>query len=371
MFNENKYLCEIFGEIVKEVIDKKRKSNLLSNPEESSQSPKYSWKKCHKDLFDFEEEKNEVTINRSDSVTYSNHKELKISRCKTNLLDFEREVEDLYQISIYHCPTASSISCFFSRGRKLSSLEFLNDIDFSDELNCLICIYNILRGYQNEYDIDNILSETITFQKNKMESIKILERKIAILDTLLKCVENLPIDEQLKQKARIMIANTAKYTRAYFFIEEKHDILEIIQSLKFRLNNMIELEKHDTMDKLMPDNTLPTDYQEKFLTRRENLKIEYLVLAKSELINYARKFHKLISDYLKEPQFNAFNSNECVIKMNVKHDDKDQQSISPIKKPDLSEDINNFSRKEKPSKEKKTNRFIKFMNTVFCLCFSD
>ena len=81
--------------------------------------------------------------------------------------------------------------------------------------------------------------------------------------------------------------------------EYKDDIEKIIQSLKFRLNNMIELEKLDILDKLMPDDTLPDDYQE------ENLKSEQLVLAKSEINNIARSFLVSILDFCKEPQFKS------------------------------------------------------------------
>ena len=152
-----------------------------------------------------------------------------------------------------------------------------------------ICIYNIFKFYNREDDPDNVKDGYITFRKDKMESVKILEKRNIILNVLLKCVENLAIDRQLKEKARKMIDNTAKYIRAYFFIEEKDDIEKIIQSPKFRLNNMIELERHDILDKLMPDDTLPEDYQ------KENLKSEQLLIAKSEIRNFARSFHKMLT----------------------------------------------------------------------------
>ena len=357
MFEENKYLCEIFGEIVQEVIDKKRIS-------EGSKPRTMQLKQYLNDYFEPEEEvlKNEelglnLGICKKNDDFEPEEEELTNEELRLNLriykkdvYSFESEVEDLYhQTCIYSCPKAKamSISELFSKKPNLSEsqMKILDRIDFSDELNCLVCIFCIFRFFRREYDWYNIRDGDTKLVKEKMESAKILERKNIILNVLLKCVENLSIDQKLKERARKMIFNTAKYIRAYFFIEEKDDIEKIIQSLKFRLNNMIELEKHDILDKLMPDDTLPDDYQE------ENLKSEQLVLAKSEINNIARSFLVSILDFCKEPQFksivNSVEANDYSTKMKDNFDEK--------------------ARKEMPPKEKKTNIFTNFMNRIFCL----
>ena len=380
MFEENRYLCEIFGEIVEEVINNKRNSDPFTNSEESKQGLKQLLNNYNSKLKSSESEviNNEIIdsilpnqeellkYNKSNESNLSNDSELReksLKICRKNIKDFKREVEDLYQIDIHYCSTARSIRKLFLKKQNFSERE----IDFSDELNCLICIYNIFEFYDKESDFYTIRDGCTKLVKEKMESVKILEKKNTILNLLLKCVENLSIDQKLKEKARKMIANTAKYIRAYFFIQEKKDIENIIQSLKFRLNNMIELENHEILDKLMPDETLPDDYQE------ENLKSEQLVLAKSEIRNIARNFRDSVLDYFEEPQFNLnvtsvnSNSTNCIIdKIDVKLND-----LSPVQKYDISKEISIQPKGENSSKQKRANRFIKFINNIFCLCFND
>jgi hypothetical protein len=170
------------------------------------------------------------------------------------------------------------------------------EIDFSDELNCLICVYNIFCYYVSE-NFNESEYQAVIFNKEKIESFTILEKRYIMLNILLKCVDNFSIDQELKEKARRMIGITAKFIREQFFIDEKNDIEFLLESFKFRLNNMKELEKHDTLDKyvkLIPDYALPDDYDPFQSEKLTN---------KSEIGNIVRTFHSSVSEYIKEPQF--------------------------------------------------------------------
>ena len=92
-----------------------------------------------------------------------------------------------------------------------------------------------------------------------------------------------------------MIENTAKYNRAKFLIEEKQEMESIWQTLKFRLKNIQELEKHNVLDELISDDSLPTDDP-----LQSPFKKEQLVLTKSEIGNIFASLQNSISDYMKE-----------------------------------------------------------------------
>ena len=54
-------------------------------------------------------------------------------------------------------------------------------IDFSNEVNCLTCVYTIFRFYAREYDLYNIRDRYIKFGKNLVESKVILKKKNMIM----------------------------------------------------------------------------------------------------------------------------------------------------------------------------------------------
>jgi hypothetical protein len=321
MFKENQYLSEIFNLIVRRVV-----KNLIIT--------KFSGDRiCEPSKYD-----HEYVVKKS----YIQ----KLGVQKNNLYEFRSTLNYFFKIDTSYCPLAFSIKNLIEDKNKILSE---TDIDFTDELNCLICVYNIFELFETEYNgLNRIYYDMInnlTFNKDKRESFTILEKKNIILNILLKCVDNFSIDQDLKEKARKMIINTAKFIRAQFFIEEKDDIENILRSLKFRLDNMIELENHDVLDKLMPDDALPDDFY--------TFQKEELVLKKSEIGNIVRTFHSSISDYIKESKFNSFsnsiNNDDCKNTKDVSYDEDHQL--------------------KKPSKEKKSNRFIRIMKSIFCSCF--
>ena len=254
MFEENKYLGEIFGEIVKKVVE-----NLIKTKENA-----------------FEEQ----DFGSLDSSALHKLREI---------------IKEHFETKIGYSPLANRLSTII-RDNDLNNLG--DDIDFSNEINCLTCVHYIFKFFISEHDFYNFRDGCLTFDKDKKDSMLILEKKNAILTILIKCVDNFSIDQELKERAKKMIQNAAKYNRASFLTEEREDIEAILKSLKFRLNNMIKLEKHDVLDKLILDDTLPDDID------RSSINKELITKNKSELVNIVSDMYNSISDYIKEPQFN-------------------------------------------------------------------
>ena len=191
---------------------------------------------------------------------------------------------------INRCPISKTIKNYL---RDANNLAELNDIDFSNEMNCLICAYKILTFFKDEYDEYRIKHKRITFNKNKIDSMVILKKKNIIFKILLKCVENFSIDQELKDEAKEMIENTAKYNRAKFLIEEKEEMESIWKKLVCRLKNIQELQNHNLLDELISPNQLPTDDPAKW-----PFKNEQLIQTKSEIAVIVRSMHISIYDYI-------------------------------------------------------------------------
>jgi hypothetical protein len=303
LFRENEYLQNVFGEIVKEVVENLIKTKI------------------------------------KDQIKTGDEKDFGDIDLTSGLWSLNRKVKDLFRVNMNNSPLANKLKLIL-QDSNLSDLGY--DIDFSDEINCLTCIYNIFEFYEYEHDAYNIIDGCLTFDKKKIESMMILEKKNIIISILNKCVENFSIDQELKERAKIMIQNAAKYIRARFLIEEKEDIEAILKSLKFRLNNMIELEKNDVLDKSILDDTLPDDIDRSPISKVQITK------NKSELVNIVRDMYNSISDYIKEPQFNTIaKSNNQTKEMD---DQKQHQTISVPT--DYSKQIN-YNR---PSKSKKLRK---------------
>ena len=186
----------------------------------------------------------------------------------------------------------------------------------------------------------------------------ILEKKNIILSILDKCVDNFSIDQELKDKAKKMIQNTAKYNKASFLTDEKEDIENFVKSLKFRLDNLIELEKHDVLDRLILDDALPDDIdyiphnigeaQRLLLNERLIIEKEQIRKNKSELINIVKETHNSMLDCIKEQQLKIIpksDSNSTDI-----DDQKQHQPITSQEYPKQS------SQHNRPSKEKKIKK---------------
>ena len=258
LFEENIYLGKVFGEIVNKVVENliKTKPNHNENVEQ-----------------DFED------------LSY---------RGLSNLSDL---IENMFGVDITNSDLTENLSSILY-DNNLGDMG--DDIVFKDEINCLTCVRYIFKFLINEYDYYNFRDGFLNLDKNKKESMWILEKKNIMLNILDKCVDNFSIDQELKDRAKKMIQNAAKYNRARFLINEKEDIEGILKSLKFRMNNMIELEKHDVLDKLILDDSLPDDID------RSPISKEQITKNKSELVNIVRDMYNSISDYIKEPQFNTF-----------------------------------------------------------------
>ena len=318
MVRENRYLGAVFGEIVKKVIEHLIRTKLKQNKDVEE---------------DFE------------------------SLSDGGLWTLRELVKDLFGVKI-GCSDLSNKLSIIIRSRN-NDLE--HDIDFTDEINCLTCVHYIFSFFKNEYDCFTYRDGSCTFNKDKRESMWILEKKNLILSILDKCVDNFSIDQELKDKAKKMIQNTAKYNKASFLTEEKEDIEEILKSLKFRLDNIIELEKHDVLDRLILDDALPDDIDDNnyvpdsvdealrlLLNERLIIEKEQIRKNKSELINIVKETHNSMLDCIKEQQLKIIpksDSNSTDI-----DDQKQHQPISSQEYPKQSSQVN------RPSKEKKIKK---------------
>ncbi len=328
------YLNNIFEEILKKVI-----KNLI--------------KTFKKENVDIENNLNDLSLTES-----------------LEIWGIEILVENLFEVDIAFSPLAEKLNLMTHDGN-LTNLG--HDIHFTNDIDCLTCVIKIFRFYAHEHDMYITRDGCCIFDKNKKDSKMILEKKYAFLSILEQCVEIFSIDQALKDRAKNMIKNTYKYIRAFFLIEEKDEIKSILDNLKFRLNNLIELEKYNVLDKLITDDTLPDDinrfsaFNYMFESKKTNeikmieddtmpyagcrlsLSKELLIKNKSELHNIVRNAHNLILDYAREPQFNAITqSNNISMEMN---DLKQHQLIT-------SQEFPNQSQYIRPSKAKKLRKRI-------------
>ena len=272
MLIEKKYLRVIFGKIIRESI-----KNIIKKQNST----------CSNSILD------EYFLDKG-----ADKKFLELS-------DLRNIVQDFFGVDIENCPINSIVWSIFYDTDVIS---LGNQIDFSDEINCLSCIYNIFRLFEIESSWYNIRDSNLAFDKNIVQSALIIRKKNMILQILLKCIENLSIDQELKDQAKSKIENTAKYNKANFFKEEKEDMERIWKSLKFRLDNIQELEKGNLLDELISDsNRLPTD--DLTVWPFEHLR-EHLNLSKSEIGNIVRSLLHKISDYSKQHQVDLTSQKE-------------------------------------------------------------
>ena len=348
MFEENKYLAEIFSEIIKRVV-----KNLIRSKIEQGESyeisdqnewfyqrintlksiehltgfaslvggyPDIDLNESHEissdneHLLEIIDSLNEIDLNESHEVSNNNENLFVIidSLSIKDLTGFANLIEKYLEIDLCCGPIALIVE---SNIYDLSQNNLENEIELANEENCLICVYKIFRFFEFEYSLYNDDGD-ITFDKEKVSSIEILKKKNMFLKTLAKCVESFSVDNDLKEKAKKLIENCSKYNRAKFIIEEKEEIGNIMNSLKFRLSNLQELEKHDCLDELITDNTVPDDFEKTPFNK------DQLVLTKSDIGNIVNTFQDSILNYVKSAreELSSKDDNTLIINDNEGHD---------------------------------------------------
>ena len=287
---------------------------------------------------------------KQNDIGISNYENLfqKATRLKVgdlgDLLGFKYTVECIFG-DIELCQSAKSLRCIIF-DEDLNNLE--NGLDFSNEINCLIYVYNIFRFFESELTAG--IYDGMKFDKNEKKSILIVRKMNLILNILIRCVESFSIEQELKENAKTLIKNTAKKSREVFLIHEKEDIENIVTSLKFRLNNILELARHNVLDEVISDGNIPILSEHPTLSFEK----EKLTGANSEILNIVKEIHDSLSDYTKDSQFDIISQSSSNI------DDAKLTELMEIFEPQDHQILNQIRKskihRKRPSKEKKINK---------------
>jgi hypothetical protein len=325
MIRENEYLQEIFSIIVRQVL-----KNLIRS--------KFKQERTCKD-----NSEEDYFIRKINDTCKALNK-----RCTYKHL--QKVMTTQLEIPIYNSELEHTLRSII-RYEKDNNFE---SIDFSKEVNCLTCVFTIFEFYEREYNIDNIRDRDIKFKKNEVESTVILEKKNMMLRILAKCVDNFPIDQELKEKAILIIQNVAKKIRESFIDEEKDDIERILNKLKFRLKSIIELEKDDVLGKLISTETLQANFNQNPFD--EQLLVEK---TKSALRNIVKAVKYSLTNIVEDPQLDILketNQQDYDKTINENNKESHQEAIMEIEQSTNSQDLKIKTKRKRSSKEKKNDK---------------
>ena len=125
-----------------------------------------------------------------------------------------------------------------------------------------------------------------------------------------------------------------------------------MNSFKFRLSNLQELEKHDCLDELITDNTVPDDFEKTPFNK------DQLVLTKSDIGNIVNTFQDSILNYVKSAREELSSKDENTLIINdTKSHDQNNDLLIETRNSDMNNlKIRSSKSNNRPSKEKKLKK---------------